>query len=79
MTLHTHMSSDLFDMADELENMLADLNSARTPCCQLDRFRLWDDEDEARVHRQIHAVQKKIRKIAGEVTNLREERGAIDK
>jgi hypothetical protein len=40
------------------------LNSSRSPCCQEKaRFNLWDDEDEARLHRRVTAAVARIDEI----------------
>ena len=79
MTLHRYMHEDLDEMTEDLEIIAKDLNSTRSPCCEKDRFRLWNDEDEARVHRQVIAVQQKMRKISSEISGLIRDRSKVDK
>ena len=79
MTLHRYMHEDLDEMSEDLEIIAKDLNSTRSPCCEKDRFRLWNDEDEARIHRQVIAVQQKLRKISSEIIELIQVRSKVDK
>ena len=79
MTLHRYMHEDLDEMSEDLEIIAKDLNSTRSPCCEKDRFRLWNDEDEARVHRQVIAMQQKLRKISSEIIELIQVRSKVDK
>ena len=79
MTLHRYMHEDLDEMSEDLEIIAKDLNSTRSPCCEKDRFRLWNDEDEARIHRQVVAVQQKLRKISSEIIELIQVRSKVDK
>ena len=69
MTLHKYMSQDLDEMAEDLEVIANDLDASRSPCCEKDRFRLWDNENEARLHRRIIAIKKKIKEISGDISN----------
>ena len=79
MTLHRYMHEDLDEMFEDLGIIAKDLNSTRSPCCEKDRFRLWNDEDEARIHRQVIAVQQKLRKISSEIIELIQVRSKVDK
>jgi hypothetical protein len=70
MAIHKYMSQDLDDMVEDLELIAKDLNCSRSPCCSLDRFRLWDNEEEARFHRRIIAVQRKIKEISRDISKV---------
>ena len=69
MTIHKYMSQDLDEMAEDLDVIATDLDASRSPCCEKDRFRLWDNENEARLHRRIIAIKKKIKEISGDISN----------
>lgn len=68
MAIHEYMKQDLEDMVEDLEIIAGDLDANRSPCCKKDRFRLWDNESEARLHRRIIAIQKKIKDIANDIS-----------
>jgi hypothetical protein len=55
------------------------LNSTRSPCCkEKGRFQLWDDEDEARLHKRVTAAVKRIDEILIDFHKLSDKRGGID-
>jgi hypothetical protein len=64
MALSHWMSECLEDSIHDMTEVADNLNSARGPCCQEKaRFKLWDDEDEGRLHKRITAVVKRIEGI----------------
>ena len=70
MTIHKYMSQDLDEMVEDMELIANDLNCLRSPCCSLDRFRLWDNEEEARLHRRLIAVQRKVKEISRDIDKV---------
>jgi len=64
MALSYWMTECLEDAVRDMTTIAENLNSRRSPCCQEKaKFRLWDDEDEARLHKRVTSVVERIEKI----------------
>ena len=64
MTISHWMVDCLHDSVRDITTVAENLNSSRSPCCQEKaRFNLWDDEDEARLHRRVTAAVARIDEI----------------
>ena len=64
MAISDWMADMLEDSCRDMETIADSLNSRRSPCCQEKaRFNLWDDEDEARLHKRVVSVGKRIDEI----------------
>jgi hypothetical protein len=72
----TYLEDAVQDMTAVAEN----LNSTRSPCCEEKaRFKLWDDEDEARLHRRVTSVVKRIDEILIDFNRVNDKRTGVDK
>jgi|TARA_R110000824_G_scaffold401377_2_gene611932 hypothetical protein len=64
MAISDWMADMLEDSCRDMETIADNLNSRRSPCCkEKARFNLWDDEDEARLHKRVVSVGKRIDEI----------------
>lgn len=64
MALSHWMLEYLEDSIHDMTEVADNLNSAWGPCCQeRASFKLWDDEDEARLHKRVTAVVQRIEGI----------------
>jgi hypothetical protein len=76
MALSNWMAESLEDAVRDLTHMGEDLNSSKSPCCQEGRCDLWDDMDEARLHKRVTAVVKRLDEILGDLNRLSDKRRA---
>ena len=80
MSLSNWMITYLEDAVQDMTAVAENLNSTRSPCCEEKaRFRLWDDEDEARLHRRITSVVKRIDEILIDFNRVNDKRTGVDK
>jgi len=83
MALSYWMGECLEDAIRDMTTVAENLNSTRSPCCQEKaRFQLWDDEDEARLHRRVTSVVKRIKEILidlDEINAKRQKEIGVDK
>tara|TARA_R110000824_G_scaffold1185_1_gene6385 strand:- start:863 stop:1090 length:228 start_codon:yes stop_codon:yes gene_type:complete len=69
------MAECLEEAARDMATVAENLNSTRSPCCQEKaRFQLWDDEDEARLHRRVTSVVKRVEEILIDYHKVRAKR-----
>ena len=80
MALSYWMTECLEDAVRDMTTVAENLNSTRSPCCQEKaRFQLWDDEDEARLHRRVTSVVKRIKEILIDLDEINDKRQGVDK
>ena len=80
MALSYWMTECLEDAVRDMTTVAENLNSTRSPCCkEKGRFQLWDDEDEARLHKRVTAAVKRIDEILIDFHKLNEKRKGVDK
>ena len=80
MALSDWMFTYLEDAVQDMRAVAESLNSTRSPCCEEKaRFRLWDDEDEARLHRRVTSVVKRIDEILIDLNRVNDKRTGVDK
>jgi len=80
MAISYWMSECLEDAVRDMTTVAENLNSTRSPCCQEKaRFQLWDDEDEARLHRRVTSVVKRIKEILIDLDEISDKRQGVDK
>ncbi len=61
MALSNWMAECLEDAVRDMTDMAESLNSSKSSCCQEKaRCQLWDDIDEARLHKRVTAVVKRL-------------------
>ena len=64
MAILDWMTTCFEDSIQDMTAVAEHLNSTRSPCCkEKAKFHLWDDEDEARLHRRITAMIKRMNEI----------------
>jgi len=74
------MITCLEDSARDMSTVADNLNFSRSPCCkEKARFDLWDDEDEARLHRRVTSVVKRIEEIVIDFNRVGDRRKGVDK
>jgi len=64
------MEEHLDGMVEDLGDIATELDATRSPCCERNRFHLWNNEDEARLHRRVIAARTKVLEILGDVRQL---------
>jgi len=80
MSLSNWMITYLEDAVQDMTAVAENLNSTRSPCCEeRARFKLWDDEDEARLHRRVTSVVKRIDEILIDFNRVNDKRTGVDK
>jgi hypothetical protein len=80
MALSYWMTECLEDAVRDMTTVAENLNSTRSPCCQEKaRFQLWDDEDEARLHKRITSVVKRVEEILIDFNKVNDKRKGVDK
>ena len=80
MAISYWMGECLEDAVRDMTTVAENLNSTRSPCCQEKaRFQLWDDEDEARLHRRVTSVVKRIKEILIDLDEINDKRQGVDK
>jgi len=80
MALSHWMITCLEDSARDMSTVADNLNFSRSPCCkEKARFDLWDDEDEARLHRRVTSVVKRIEEIVIDFNRVGDRRKGVDK
>ena len=80
MALSDWMSTYLKDAAQDMREVAESLNSTRSFCCkEKARFKLWDNEDEARLHRRVTSVVKKIDEILIDFDRASNKQTGVDK
>jgi len=79
MAISDWMITCLEDAAEDMATITEDLNSNKRPCCkERARLELWDDEDEARLHRRVTAAVKRIGEIIIDFDRVSEKRRGVD-
>jgi hypothetical protein len=74
------MTECLEDAVRDMTTVAENLNSTRSPCCQEKaRFQLWDDEDEARLHKRTTSVVKRVEEILIDFNKVNDKRKGVDK
>ena len=64
MAISDWMEDDLQECIDLMGNITNHLNCERSPCCkEKAKFHLWDDEDEARLHKRVSSAVKRVEEI----------------
>ena len=80
MALSHWMTECLEDTVRDMTTVAENLNSTRSPCCkEKARFQLWDDEDEARLHKRITSVVKRVEEILIDFNKVNDKRKGVDK
>ena len=80
MALSYWMTECLEDTVRDMTTVAENLNSTRSPCCkEKARFQLWDDEDEARLHKRITSVVKRVEEILIDFNKVNDKRKGVDK
>jgi hypothetical protein len=70
----------LEDAVRDMTTVAENLNSTRSPCCkEKARFQLWDDEDEARLHKRVTSVVKRVEEILIDFSIVSSKRKGVDK
>ena len=79
MALSDWMTTYLEDAVRDMTAVAENLNSTRSPCCkEKGRFQLWDDEDEARLHKRVTSVVKRVEEILIDFHKVSEKRKGVD-
>jgi hypothetical protein len=74
------MTECLEDAVRDMTTVAENLNSTRSPCCkEKARFQLWDDEDEARLHKRVTSVVKRVEEILIDFSRVSSKRKGVDK
>jgi hypothetical protein len=74
------MTECLEDAVRDMTTVAENLNSTRSPCCkEKARFQLWDDEDEARLHKRVTSVVKRVEEILIDFSIVSSKRKGVDK
>ena len=64
MAISDWMLGDLRECIDLMGTITENLNCRRSPCCkEKAKFHLWDDEDEARLHKRVSSAVKRVEEI----------------
>jgi hypothetical protein len=80
MALSYWMAECLENAARDMTTVAENLNSTRSPCCkEKARFQLWDDEDEARLHKRVTSVVKRVEEILIDFSIVSSKRKGVDK
>ena len=80
MTLSYWMAEYLEDTVRDMTTVAENLNSTRGPCCQEKaRFQLWHDEDEARLHKRVTSVVKRVEEILIDFNKVNDKRKGVGK
>ena len=80
MALSYWMTECLEDTVRDMTTVAENLNSTRSPCCkEKARFQLWDDQDEARLHKRITSVVKRVEEILIDFNKVNDKRKGVDK
>ena len=80
MALSYWMAECLEDAVRDMTTIAENLNSTRSPCCkEKARFQLWDDEDEARLHKRVTSVVKRVEEIIIDFNKVSDKRKGGDK
>ena len=80
MALSHWMTECLEDAVRDMTTVAENLNSTRSPCCkEKARFQLWDDEDEARLHKRVTSVVKRVEEILIDFSIVSSKRKGVDK
>jgi len=80
MALSDWMFTYLDDAVQDMRAVAESLNSTRSFCCtEKARFKLWDDEDEARLHKRVTSVVKRIDEILIDFDRVSNKRKGVDK
>ena len=79
MALSHWMTECLEDAVRDMTTVAENLNSTRSPCCkEKGRFQLWDDEDEARLHKRVTSVVKRVEEILIDFSRVSSKRKGVD-
>jgi hypothetical protein len=79
MALSHWMVECLEDAVRDMTTVAENLNSTRSPCCQeKGRFQLWDDEDEARLHKRVTSAVKRVEEILIDFSIVSSKRKGVD-
>ena len=80
MALSDWMTTYVEDSIQDMTAVAESLNSTRSFCCkEKARFKLWDDEDEARLHRRVTSVVKRMNEILIDLDAINEKRKGVAK
>ena len=80
MAISDWMTTCFEDSIQDMTSVAEHLNSTRSPCCkEKAKFHLWDDEDEARLHRRVTSVVKRIKEILIDLDEINDKRQGVDK
>ena len=80
MAISYWMGECLEDAVRDMTTVAENLNSTRSPCCkEKARFQLWDDEDEARLHKRVTSVVKRVEEILIDFSRVSSKRKGVDK
>jgi len=80
MAISDWMTTCFEDSIQDMTSVAEHLNATRSPCCEKKgRFHLWDDEDEARLHKRIRAVIKRMNEILIDLDGVGAKRQGVDK
>ena len=80
MAISDWMLGYLEECIDSMGTITEDLNSTRSPCCkEKARFHLWDDEDEARLHKRVTSAVKRVEDILIDFRKVSDKRKGVDK
>ena len=80
MALSDWMTTYVEDSIQDMTAVAESLNSTRSFCCkEKARFKLWDDEDEARLHRRVTSVVKRMNEILIDLDAINDKRKGVAK
>ncbi len=78
MALSHWMVECLEDAARDMTTVAESLNSTRSPCCkEKGKFQLWDDEDDARLHKRVTSVVKRVEEILIDLSRVSSKRKGV--
>ena len=79
MALSYWMAECLEDTIRDMTTVAENLNSTRSPCCpEKEKYMLWDDIEEARLHRRVTSVVKRVEVILIDFNKVNDKRKGVD-
>ena len=79
MAISDWMLGDLRECIDLMGTITENLNCRRSPGCkEKARFNLWDDEDEARLHKRVSSAVKRVEEILTDFRKVSDKRTGIE-
>jgi len=75
MPISRWMEEVLDGAVHDLGDMATELDASRIPCCDKNMFQLWNNEEEARLHRRVIAMRKKATEMLTDVRRVLNEEG----